>query len=72
MTSATLRLVAPTRFERMLQLIAERVERYVEDRIAARARRHEIALDMLREQQARRSDPRALDIALLSIGSRPR
>lgn len=72
MTGATLRLVAPTRFERMLQLIAERVERYVEDRIAARARRHEIALDMLREQQARRSDPRALDIALLSIGSRPR
>jgi hypothetical protein len=27
---------------------------------------------VLREQRARRQDPRALDVALLSLGSRPR
>jgi len=72
MTSATLHLVAPTRLERGLQHLAASLSRYVEHRIAARAERREIALDMLREQQARRHDPRALDLALLSIGSRPR
>ncbi|UNK72196.1 hypothetical protein [Microbacterium sp. H1-D42] len=72
MTAATLHLVAPTRLERGLQGIAASLSSYVDSRIAARAERREIALDLLREQHARRHDPRALDIALLSIGSRPR
>lgn len=72
MTAATLHLVTPTRLERGLQSIAHTLSRYVDARIAARAERREIALDVLREQHARRHDPRALDIALLSIGSRPR
>lgn len=72
MTAATVHLVAPTRFERGLQGIAAAVSGYVDARIAARAERREIAFELLREQQARRLDPRALDIALLSLGSRPR
>ncbi|MEJ1086859.1 hypothetical protein WDU99_00845 [Microbacterium sp. Mu-80] len=72
MTAAALQIAAPTRLERGLKALAHRLDRYVESRIAARAERREIALDLLREQQARRHDPRALDVALLSIGSRPR
>lgn len=72
MTSATLHLVAPTRLERGLRLVARTLSSYVDHRIAARAERREIALDLLREQQVRRHDPRALDTALLSLGSRPR
>ncbi|HTN54731.1 MAG TPA: hypothetical protein VLZ82_01005 [Microbacterium sp.] len=72
MTSATLRLASPTALERGLKALAESISRYVDHRIAVRAERREIAVDMLREQQARRHDPRALDVALLSLGSRPR
>lgn len=72
MTSATLRLASPTTLERGLKALAESISRYVDHRIAVRAERREIAVDMLREQQARRHDPRALDVALLSMGSRPR
>jgi len=72
MTSATLRLAAPTRLERGLKAFAEAISRHVDHRIALRAERREIADDLLREQQARRQDPRALDVALLSLGSRPR
>lgn len=72
MTSATLHLAAPTAFDRALRSIAASLSRYADRRIAARAERREIAIDMLREQHARRDDPRALDVALLAIGSRPR
>lgn len=72
MTSATLRLVAPTALERRLQALATAISRYVDHRIASRGARREIALDVLHEQQARKQDPRALDVALLSLGSRPR
>jgi hypothetical protein len=72
MTSATLRLAAPTTLERGLTALAAAITRYVDHRIAVRAERREIAVDLLREQQARKQDPRALDIALLSMGSRSR
>jgi len=72
MTSATLRVAAPTVLERGLTALAAAITRYVDHRIALRAERREIAVDLLREQQARRQDPHALDIALLSLGSRPR
>jgi len=72
MTSATLRLAAPTAIERGLKAFAEAISRHVDRRIALRAERREIAVDVLREQRARRHDPRALDLALLSLGSRPR
>ncbi|WP_336646146.1 hypothetical protein [Microbacterium sp. USHLN186] len=72
MTSATLRIATPTALERALQRLSIALARYVERRVAQRAERRELALDLLREQHARRQDPRALDIALLAIGSRPR
>ncbi|MGN7976108.1 hypothetical protein ACTJJ4_00880 [Microbacterium sp. 22195] len=72
MTAATLHLASPTTAERALLKIADAITAYTENRRLLRAERREIALDMLREQQARRQDPRALDCALLAIGSRPR
>lgn len=68
MTTATLRLAAPTPFERALQRLAIGLARHVEHRIASRAERREIALDMLREQQARKHDPRAVDHMLAQMG----
>ncbi|WP_164233875.1 hypothetical protein [Microbacterium hydrocarbonoxydans] len=68
MTTATLRLATPTPFERSLQRLAAALSRHVDRRIAARAERRELALDMLREQQARKQDPRALDLALAHMG----
>lgn len=72
MTSATIRLVAPTALERGLRAFADAISRYVDHRIAVRAERREIAVDLLREQHARKQDPRALDVVLLALGSRPR
>ncbi|GAT73427.1 putative sensor protein [Microbacterium sp. HM58-2] len=68
MTTATLRLATPTPFERSLQRLAAALSRHVDHRIAARAERRDLALDMLREQQARKQDPRALDLALAHMG----
>lgn len=68
MTTATLRLATPTPFERLLQHLALALTRHVERRVAARAERRELALDMLREQQTRRQDPRAVDLALAQLG----
>ena len=68
MTTATLRLATPTPFERVLRQAALGLARHVDRRIAARAERREIALDMLREQQARKQDPRAVDHALAQLG----
>jgi HD-GYP domain-containing protein (c-di-GMP phosphodiesterase class II) len=56
----------------MLLRLADAITAYTERRRELRAERHEIALDILREQQSRKQDPRALDAALLALGSRPR
>ncbi|WP_298867211.1 hypothetical protein [uncultured Microbacterium sp.] len=72
MTAAVLHLAAPTALERGLLRLAATITSYAEHRRERRAERHEIALDMLREQRVRKRDPRALDVALLSLGSRPR
>lgn len=68
MTSATLRLVAPTQTERGLLRLADRLTAYVEHRISRRAERRVIALDLLREQQTRKHDPLAVDHALAQLG----
>lgn len=68
MTTATLRLATPTAFERLLQRVALGLTRHVEHRIRIRAERREIALDLLREQQSRRHDPRAVEHALAQMG----
>lgn len=69
MTSATLHLVAPTQTERGLLRLADRLTAYVEHRIERRAQRRELALDLLRESQARRQDPHAVDHLLAQMGS---
>ena len=68
MTSAALRIAAPTQTERRLLALAARLTACVEHRIAARAARREIAADLLREQQARRHDPRAVEHLLAQAG----
>ncbi|MEJ6555678.1 hypothetical protein PQI51_11680 [Microbacterium esteraromaticum] len=68
MSTATLRLVSPTPFERLLQQIAAGLTRHVEHRVAARAARRELALHMLREQQTRRHDPHEADHLLAMMG----
>lgn len=72
MTAITLHRVAPTPFERALQHIGTGLVAHVERRIADRARRREAALDLLREQQTRRQDPRAVDHMLAQLGIRER
>lgn len=68
MTTATLRLATPTPFERLLRSFAEALTRHVDRRIVRRAERRTLALDMLREQQARKHDPRALEHTLAQLG----
>ena len=68
MTGAALHLTAPTLVERRILGVAHWLTAFVERRIAARAERREIALDLLREQQARRHDPRAVDHLLAQMG----
>ncbi|MFS0893994.1 hypothetical protein [Microbacterium sp. 179-I 3D3 NHS] len=72
MTSAALHLTSPTLLEQRLLAVAKRLTAFVEHRIAARADRREIALDLLREQQARRHDPRAVEHLLAQRGVSPR
>ncbi|MCK2027665.1 MULTISPECIES: hypothetical protein [Microbacterium] len=69
MTAATLHLSAPTRTERGLLRLADRLTGLVEHRVAERARRRQLALDLLAEQQARRHDPRAVDHLLAQLGA---
>lgn len=69
MTSATLHLASPTQAERGLLRLADRLTAYVEHRIARRAQRRVLALDLLREQQARRQDPHAVDHLLAQLGA---
>ncbi|ALX67127.1 hypothetical protein [Microbacterium sp. XT11] len=71
MTSAALRLASPTRVERGLLALAARLTAFVEHRVAERAARRELALDLLREQQSRRADPRAVE-HLLALSGLPR
>ncbi|MGF2947775.1 hypothetical protein [Microbacterium alcoholitolerans] len=68
MTAATLHIAAPTIIERSLLRIADAITAFVARRSAVRAERREIALDMLREQQARKHDPRAIEHALAQLG----
>lgn len=68
MTSAILRLATPTPFERALQRIALALTRHVDRRVAHRAARRAIAFDLLREQQTRRHDPRAVEHLLAQMG----
>lgn len=72
MTAVTLHIATPTPAERALLRVADTLTAFVAHRRERRAERREITLDLLREQHAHRHDPRSLDIALLSIGSRPR
>ncbi|MBT2475304.1 hypothetical protein J7E68_12170 [Microbacterium sp. ISL-103] len=68
MTSATIRLVAPTQVERRLLGLADVLTAFVQHRIERRARKRELALDLLREQQTRRQDPHAVDHMLAQLG----
>lgn len=68
MTSATIRLVAPTQVERRLLGLAAVLTAFVQHRIERRARKRELALDLLREQQTRRQDPHAVDHMLAQLG----
>lgn len=68
MTAATLHIATPTVVERTLLRVADGITAYVAHRRARRAERREIALDLLREQQARKHDPRAVDHALAQLG----
>ncbi len=68
MTSATLHLTAPTHIEASVLRSARSLTAFVEQRVARRAERRLLALDLLREQQARRQDPRAVDHALAQLG----
>lgn len=68
MTSATIQLVAPTQAERKLLGFADLLTAFVERRIARRAEKRVLALDLLREQQTTRQDPRAVDHMLAQVG----
>ncbi|UXW87293.1 hypothetical protein NFX31_07210 [Microbacterium azadirachtae] len=72
MTAATLHIAAPTFVERTGLRVADAITMRVRRRIERRAERRLLALDLLREQQSRRSDPYLLEHALQMIGSRSR
>ncbi|MCE4024519.1 hypothetical protein LXM50_00885 [Microbacterium sp. Au-Mic1] len=73
MTAATLHIAAPTFVERTGLRVADAITAHVRRRIERRAERRALAIDMLREQQARRTaDPYVLEQALQMIGSRSR
>ncbi|MGW8483495.1 hypothetical protein ACWGJP_10170 [Microbacterium sp. NPDC055903] len=68
MTAAMVSIAAPTLVERTLLRLADRLTAYVAHRRERRAERREIALDLLREQQARRQDPHAVEHLLAQMG----
>ncbi|OZB79984.1 MAG: hypothetical protein B7X41_05980 [Microbacterium sp. 14-71-5] len=73
MTAATLHIAALTFAERAGLRIADAITGYVRRRMERRAERRALAIDMLREQQARKSmDPFVLEQAMQMIGSRSR
>ncbi|MFB7252321.1 hypothetical protein [Microbacterium sp. NPDC056234] len=71
MTAVSLHHVGPTRVESALLRVADALTAYVAHRRDIRAERRERELALLRGHRTAQ-DPRALDIALLSLGSRPR
>ncbi|MDR2999091.1 MAG: hypothetical protein LBU78_13335 [Microbacterium sp.] len=68
MTAATLHIATPTVTERTLLRVADGLTAYVAHRRERRIERRELALDLLREQQSRKRDPRAVDYALAMQG----
>ncbi|MGF6823635.1 hypothetical protein M2317_002548 [Microbacterium sp. ZKA21] len=72
MTAVTLNHAGPTRLETTLLRLAALLNAYVAHRRELRAERRARELAALREAQVRPTDPRELDVALLSMGSRPR
>lgn len=73
MTAATLHIAAPTYLERTGLRVADAITAHVRRRIERRAERRALAIDMLREQQARKAvDPFILEQSLQMIGSRSR
>jgi len=76
MTTTAVHLPAPalaerrvlTRGERRVLTLVGRLLAVVERRIALRAERRRVALDLLREAQTRRQDPRAVDHLLAQRG----
>ncbi|WP_144873161.1 hypothetical protein [Microbacterium sp. 1.5R] len=68
MTSAALHLSAPTVVERRILTFARHLTALVEHRIAARAERREIALDLLHQRQTHRHDSRAVEHLLAQMG----
>ncbi len=72
MTAATLHIAAPTLIERAGLRIAAAITARVRLRMERRAERRDLALELLREQQARKADPYLLVQALQTIGSRSR
>lgn len=71
MTAATLQIAAPTFAERAGLRLADAIVVLVRRRMQRRAERRLVALDVLREQQARKADPVALEHAMLLVRSRP-
>ena len=72
MTAASVQHAAPTSLEIALLRIADALTAYVEHRRDLRAERRSRELALLRDVRVAAPDPRALDIALLALGSRPR
>ena len=72
MTAATLHIAAPTFVERAGLRIAAAITAHVRARMERRTERRALALDLLREQQERKTDPFLLEQALQMIGSRSR
>ncbi|MGF6824515.1 hypothetical protein M2317_003444 [Microbacterium sp. ZKA21] len=72
MTAASIQHTAPTRLEVALLHIADALTAYVGHRRDVRAERRSRELAQLRDTRPTPPDPRALDIALLKLGSRPR
>lgn len=69
MTAATLYPAVPTHAERGLLRLADRLTAYVERRVERRVRKRDLALDLLREQQARRHDAHQVDHLLAQQGA---
>lgn len=68
MTSVTVHITAPTPVELGVLRVAHRLTAFVEQRVARRAERRLIALDLLRQQQTSRHNPHAVDHALAQLG----
>lgn len=68
MTAATLHIAAPTPVERSLLRVADSLTAFVAHHREQRSERRELALDLLREQQARRQDPLAVEHQLAALG----